>query len=117
MASGIFRPKKLAGYKVIDDLVSEYKDKDYGLWAEAVRWLILNDLFYFVTRAGTTRGLVNKTTGIPIFERQFTLDRCREIERHPEEPLIWAIIFWVTLIAITVFLIAWGLRFISGFFY
>lgn len=83
-------PTEVDEYREIDSLMESYSRRSQSLWHEAMRWMAKNDLFYLATRIGTTRGLVNRTNGKPIFNRQFILDRCRELEvAEHNVPDVW----------------------------
>jgi len=80
------RPTTIDEYNDLDRIVWRLLEEDAYAANAAIRWLTAHDLFYFTTRTSTTRGLINETSGLPIFERQWTLEWCHEIEADPEAP-------------------------------
>lgn len=84
------RPSSVEEYRALDRIMGSYSQRSKSLWKENMRWLARNDLFYLTTRIGTTRGLVNKASGRPLFEREFILARCRDIEAAEHNvPDVW----------------------------
>lgn len=82
----IGQPQTLDEYNDLDRLIARLIEEDALKARAATRWIIAHDLFYFTTRVSTTRGLVNKVSGLPVFERQFSLEWAHEIEQDPEAP-------------------------------
>ena len=76
------RSLTIRDYLDLDDLLRSYIHQSESKWADAVRWLACYDLFYLVSRLSTAAGAVNVSTGIPLFNRPFVLERCRDIEER-----------------------------------
>jgi len=83
------RPSNVEEYNDLDLLLDRLrKESPEAAWA-GLRWLTAHDIFFSLTRAMTTRGVVHEVSGLPLFERQFCFERCREIEEDPGAPDEW----------------------------
>lgn len=74
------RERTLEDYDELDRLLGWFYERSESLWADAMRWLVIHDLFFLVTRVDTVADAMDETTGTPIFRRPFILERCRDIE-------------------------------------
>ena len=82
------KPSTIAGYEELDLVLRELQAQEPEDWWHVSRWYIAHDLFYLTTRVSMLRGLINPISNLPLFERQWTLDRDRELEDDPARPMM-----------------------------
>lgn len=85
------KPSTVVDYLELDEVLRDYLARGLNsVWADAMRWLIVNDLYFLMSRVMTSCDATHEATGKKIFHRTFILNRCRELEQFEHnKPVVW----------------------------